>query len=601
MGQPHDAPDVGDMSRLVDGWLTAIRASAGPLTDAASLEPLARRLAELTTAGTAGPREAEQRGSEIADLLVREHLTSPSALRHAVLVLAQSVRDDARAGVPADREEPGPHPIDDVGRHSVAARLTASMAATHVTAVLQVVLEQQESLHSAALAARDEAERARGDVLPRSLGRTREEALEAALRHTATHDALTGLPNRSLFLQRLEAAVDEHHTGTRVTAMFVDLDGFRFVNDSRGHAAGDQVLVAAASRLAEVARAHGALLARMAGDEFAVLLTGRVDRARPSAMAELMLAALERPIDVAGQRPLTVRASIGLAESDRQRSSARELLRAADLALHAAKESGRGQVVTHDLSRTARQLSRSTVATSLPGVVERGELGLAYQQLTRLDTGEPHGVEALLRWNHPRLGELAPRLFVGVAEETSLIVPIGRWVLRQALADLATADWPAVNINVSVRQLLVPTFVDEVRRGLAEAGVAPSRLRLEVTESVIMHLDDGGPLAALRALADDGVRIVMDDFGTGYSNLAALRRLPLRELKLAGTFLDGLLDGGPPDPVDAAILGTVVELAHTLGLTVTAEEVATQAQHEWVRRIGCDIGQGWYYDDLLAP
>jgi EAL domain-containing protein (putative c-di-GMP-specific phosphodiesterase class I) len=173
-------------------------------------------------------------------------------------------------------------------------------------------------------------------------------------------------------------------------------------------------------------------------------------------------------------------------------------------------------------------------------------------------------------------------------------------VLHRALADLAVADWPAVNINVSVRQLLVPTFVDDVRRGLADAGVAASRLRLEVTESVILHLDDPGPLTALRTLADDGVRIVMDDFGTGYSNLAALRRLPLHELKLAGTFLDGMVDGGPPDPVDAAVLRTVVELAHTLGLTVTAEEVATRAQDEWVRAIGCDIGQGWYYDDLRA-
>jgi len=605
MGQHDRAPhDTGAPEWLVDDWLAALGAGAGPLTDPDRLPPLAAQLARLTTsalaatvptARTAGPTRAEPpggpgagpgaegdggagadadtAGSQIAELLVREHLTSPAALRHAVLVVSRAC-----------------------GQALPTARLTAALAATHGAAVLQVVLDQQEAIHAAALTARDTAERARMDALPGPDGGTREEALEAQLRHAATHDALTGLPNRSLFLQRLDAALAGRGSGDRVAVMFLDLDGFKFVNDSRGHLAGDQVLVAASSRLAEVTRSHGALLARLAGDEFVVLATGGVGL-QPLALADLLLAALERPIDVVGQRPVTVRASIGLAELPSAHASARELLRAADLALHAAKEDARGRVMTHDPSRTARQLSRFTAAMNLPGAVERGELGLAYQALTRLETGAPHGVEALLRWHHPRLGELAPRLFIGVAEETALIVPIGRWVLRRALADLARADWPAVNINVSVRQLEVPTFVDDVRRGLADAGVAASRLRLEITESVIIKLDDPAPVAALRTLADDGVRIVMDDFGTGYSNLAALRRLPLHELKLAGTFLDGLRGGEPPDPVDTAVLRTVVDLAHTLGLTVTAEEVQTAEQDELVRSLGCDVGQGWFYDD----
>jgi len=620
MGQHERAPqDTGAPEGLVDDWLAALGAGAGPLTDPGRLPPLAAQLARLTTSalaatvpaartagsaraeppvggrgpsgghaapvdGDGGPgSDADAVGSQIAELLVREHLTSPAALRHAVLVVSRAC-----------------------GQALPTARLTAALAATHGAAVLQVVLDQQEAIHAAALTARDTAERARMDALPGPDGGTREEALEAQLRHAATHDALTGLPNRSLFLQRLDAALAGRGSGDRVAVMFLDLDGFKFVNDSRGHLAGDQVLVAASSRLAEVTRAHGAMLARLAGDEFVVLATGGAGL-QPLALADLLLAALERPIDVVGQRPVTVRASIGLAELPSARSSARELLRAADLALHAAKEDARGRVMTHDPSRTARQLSRFTAAMNLPGAVERGELGLTYQALTRLETGAPHGVEALLRWHHPRLGELAPRLFIGVAEETALIVPIGRWVLRRALADLARADLaradltradcPAVNINVSVRQLEVPTFVDEVRRGLADAGLAASRLRLEITESVIMKLDDPAPVAALRTLADDGVRIVMDDFGTGYSNLAALRRLPLHELKLAGTFLDGLRAGGPPDPVDTAVLRTVVDLAHTLGLTVTAEEVQTAEQDELVRSLGCDVGQGWFYDD----
>jgi EAL domain-containing protein (putative c-di-GMP-specific phosphodiesterase class I) len=210
--------------------------------------------------------------------------------------------------------------------------------------------------------------------------------------------------------------------------------------------------------------------------------------------------------------------------------------------------------------------------------------------LIRLDDGRTHSVEALLRWNHPRLGVLTPDMFVGIAEETSAIVALGRWVLEQACRDLAHSPWPSVNINVSVRQLYSPTFVAEVLRCLDVNELAPDRLRIEVTESVIMNVDDPGPLAALRTLDRLGVRIVMDDFGTGYSNLAALRRLPLHELKLAGAFM-----AGPVDEVDLKILTTLVDLAHTLGLTVTAEGVETPAQDTQVRVIGCDIGQGWWY------
>ncbi len=419
--------------------------------------------------------------------------------------------------------------------------------------------------------------------------------LQQQLLHEATHDALTGLPNRVLFLQRLDEALAEPDPRGRVAVLFLDLDGFKFVNDSRGHLVGDQVLTAVAGRLARTAEQNGALIARLAGDEFVLLLSGREPGLRPLVVANEMLAALNRPITLEGQQPVHVRASVGVVELPTAGASAGELLRAADLALHAAKEDGKGQVVIHDPSRGARQLSRFRVAMNLPGVVERGELALVYQPLIRLTDGEVHSVEALLRWNHPELGQLAPDLFVRIAEESSAILSIGRWVLERACADLARSSWPSVNINASVRQLYSPTFVDEVRRCLDVDGLDPSRLRIEVTESVIMHADDPGPMAALRTLADLGVRIVMDDFGTGYSNLAALRRFPLHELKLAGTFLKGLGPDGAGDAVDIKILATLVDLAHSLGLVVTAEGVETEAQDARVRAIGCDVAQGWLY------
>jgi diguanylate cyclase (GGDEF)-like protein len=424
--------------------------------------------------------------------------------------------------------------------------------------------------------------------------------LQARVLYQATHDALTGLPNRALFLQRLEQAVAHPRPDRRVALCFLDLDGFKFLNDSRGHLVGDRVLQVVARRLAGAVRGSESLLARLAGDEFVVLITGAPDDVRPISVARDLLDTLDASIDVEGQLPVAVRASIGVVEVRVGEAVATDLLRAAELALHAAKEDGRGTIVAHDPTRTARQLTRFEIAMSLPGLVDRDELALSYQPLVRLgDGGGLHGVEALLRWRHPRLGDLSPELFVSIAEESSVIIPIGRWVLECACNDLAdTPGWPAVNINVSIRQLYSPTFVQDVQGALSSSGIAPHRLRLEVTERVLMGSDDQVPLATLRALADLGVRIVLDDFGTGYSNLAALRRFPLHELKLAGTFLDlgrRRARGGAPDPVDVQVLATLVGLAHTLDLVVTAEGVETPEQAQLVQSVGCDVGQGWFY------
>ncbi|GAB3283498.1 putative bifunctional diguanylate cyclase/phosphodiesterase [Kineosporia babensis] len=419
--------------------------------------------------------------------------------------------------------------------------------------------------------------------------------LQERLQHEATHDPLTGLPNRVLFLQRLDRAVADPGPGDRIAVLFIDLDGFKFVNDSRGHIVGDRVLIAVAERLSEAALPSGAFVARLAGDEFVALLTGGSQDLVPMQVAEDLLAALKQPLKVTGQLPVQVGASVGVVELAAAGSNSAEIMQAADLALHAAKEAGKGRVVEHDPQRKAGQLTRFQVAMQLPGLVERGELALVYQPLVRLSDGDLHSVEALLRWKHPTMGSLSPDMFIRIAEENAAILPIGRWVLDRACADLAVSDWPAVNINVSVRQLYSPQFVDDLRRALDRAELEPSRLRVEITESVVMNLEDTEPIAVLDSMIDLGVRLVMDDFGTGYSNLAALRRLPWHELKLAGTFLQSTRSGRPWSPTDQRILKTLVDLAHSLDLLVTAEGVETAEQDAQIRGIGCDVAQGWFY------
>jgi diguanylate cyclase (GGDEF)-like protein len=536
-------------------WERVLAAGPGSAT-------LAADLARLTQEGLSSAQAAAVAGRRIGQLLVDAGHFHADVARRVVTMLARSATDDGT--VPP-----------------ALADLLGAVAAEHAAAAQGLLRRQAEVAGAAGVAARTETERALLDELV----------------HQSTHDSLTGLPNRALFLQRLEDAVGASDPGLRVAVLILDLDCFKFINDSRGHAAGDQVLTVAARRIAVAAAGHGGFTARLSGDEFVVLVSGGPeDQNAPGAeLADVLLAALDPPIPVEGQRPVHVTASVGVVDVTAGDVDAEEVLRTADLALHAAKEDGTGQVVAHDPSRTTRQLSRFRIAADLPGAIDRGELTLVYQPLVRLDTGLPHSVEALLRWNHPQLGQITPHLFVPIAEDSQVIVALGRWVLEQAGRDLAASPWPAVNINVSVRQLYSPTLVDDVKRCLHDNALAPDRLRVEVTESVIVDDDGAGPLGVLRQLAELGVRIVMDDFGTGYSNLAALRLLPLHEIKLAGTFLSGLRPGLPPDPVDRRILATLVDLSHALGLVVTAENIETREQDHQVRALGCDIGQGHYY------
>ncbi|GAA2337522.1 bifunctional diguanylate cyclase/phosphodiesterase [Streptomyces kunmingensis] len=444
--------------------------------------------------------------------------------------------------------------------------------------------------------------------------------LQAGLRHLQTHDPVTRLPNRALFFERLTGALeagayeDSGATG-RVGLCYLDLDGFKAVNDTLGHHVGDRLLAAVAERLthcADLARhATGApLVARLGGDEFALLMEDSTGTEQLAALAETVLRALREPFDLSGQR-LSVSASIGVVERHVADTSTTGLMQAADTTLYWAKADGKARWALFDPERNARRMTRQALSAGLRPAVERGEFVLEYQPLVRLEDGGLRGVEALVRWRHPQFGLLTPNRFIALAEEDGSIVELGLWVLetacRQARAwQLAHPDVPPVfvSVNVAVRQVWDSDLVADVARILEETRLPAELLQLELTESAVMG-STGRPLRALQDLSDMGVRIAIDDFGTGYSNLAYLSRLPVSVLKLDGAFVRGFQDGesvgaggdagAPEDPADAVIVEAMVQLAHRLGLTVTAECVETVEQAERLRRIGCDTGQGWLY------
>ncbi|GAA3348321.1 cyclic Di-GMP phosphodiesterase RmdA [Amorphoplanes nipponensis] len=428
--------------------------------------------------------------------------------------------------------------------------------------------------------------------------------LKHRLEHQATHDPLTGLPNRTMVGDQLDRIFATTDPDARVGLCYLDLDGFKRVNDTLGHQIGDELLVAVAQRLRECAADFRQLAGRMSGDEFVLLIERSSGPEQLTALAEKTLAALAEPYQL-GQHRMRVSASIGVVESNVHETSAAELMKAADLTLYVAKSEGRSRFVMYDAARNARQAARYALAAALPDALDRREFSLVYQPLVTLADQRLTGVEALLRWQHPVLGELAPDAFITLAEETGIIVPLGRWVLEEACAQ--AADWArqfpelqlSVSVNITVSQAHEPALPDEVEGILARTGLDPSLLVLELTESAIM--DANGPLQALASLADRGIRIAIDDFGTGYSNFAYLRRLPVHTLKLAGPFVDGLRDPAGGDSVDERIVETIIRLAHAIGISVTAEAVETRLQAERLRALGCDTGQGWLFARPLPP
>ncbi|WP_265862689.1 EAL domain-containing protein [Streptomyces sp. SKN60] len=464
--------------------------------------------------------------------------------------------------------------------------------------------------------------------------------LQARLRHLQMHDPVTRLPNRTLFFERLTAALESaaaegpasdedlrehthlsyqsyesygHGRTGRIGICYLDLDGFKAVNDTLGHRVGDRLLAAVAGRLTECADGYGYtrsggghLVARLGGDEFAILVEDSTGTEQLADLAQSVLTALQEPFDLSGQR-LSVSASIGVVERRAHGSTATQLMQAADTTLYWAKADGKARWTLFDPERNAHRMTRQALSSTLRPAVERGEFVLEYQPLVDLVDGAVRGVEALVRWDHPQFGLLTPNRFVGIAEEDGSIVELGRWVLHTACRQARQwqKDHPGdrpifVSVNVAVRQVWDSDLVADVAGILAETGLAPHLLQLELTESAVMG-SAGRPLQALQALSDMGVRIAIDDFGTGYSNLAYLSRLPVSVLKLDGSFVRGFQDEEHANPADELIVEALVGLSHRLGLTVTAECVETSGQAARLRRIGCDTGQGWLYSRPVAP
>ncbi|MFE0690443.1 putative bifunctional diguanylate cyclase/phosphodiesterase [Streptomyces xiamenensis] len=447
-----------------------------------------------------------------------------------------------------------------------------------------------------------------GGALLSVLDITERRELREKLWHLQMHDPVTRLPNRSLFVERLTAALNDSATG-RIGLCYLDLDGFKAINDTHGHRVGDELLSAAARRLSQCTNGTtgtGTLVARLGGDEFAVLVESSAGTDQLTGLAQAMLAALQRPFDVAGQR-LSVSASIGVVERECAGVNATSLMQAADTTLYWAKADGRARWTLFDPERNAHRMTRQSLTATLRPAIERGEFVLEYQPIVALADDTLRGVEALVRWQHPQFGRLSPDRFIGLAEENGAIVPLGRWVLTEACRQARAWQLshqhrppPFVSVNVAVRQMWDSDVVADVTRVLAETGLPAGLLQLELTESAVMG-PAGRPLQALQELSEMGVRIAIDDFGTGYSNLAYLSQLPVRALKLDGTFVKGFRTARHLNPADETIVTALVDLAHKLGLTVTAECVEGQAQADRLRRIGCDTGQGWLYAKPLPP
>ncbi|GGI08506.1 putative bifunctional diguanylate cyclase/phosphodiesterase [Egicoccus halophilus] len=425
---------------------------------------------------------------------------------------------------------------------------------------------------------------------------TEQRELQARLERLAFHDPLTLLANRELFRARVDACMHARPApGRRGAVLFVDLDDFKTVNDSLGHAAGDELIRSVARRLRDSIRPDDTA-GRLGGDEFAVLLDDLADPADAIEVAERLRLALERPHRLRG-RSVIVPASVGVAYLA-DAPSTEAALRNADLAMYRAKRSGKSCVATYEPQLHRDALRRLELRSALGGALERGELTLVYQPVVDLVDAEPIGVEALLRWHHPPVGTVPPDAFVPLAEETGAIVPIGLWVLHEATAWLS-GQWPAggrpwsVSVNVSPVQLQ-PRLVGQVEAALQSSALAPERLVVEVTEQALMRQRSWDVVRDLKRL---GVRIAIDDFGTGYSSLAYLSELAVDQLKIDRSFIASLGNGERTEAVPRA----VIELARSLGLSVVAEGIETDAQWQRLLELGCRVGQGYRFARPMPP
>jgi diguanylate cyclase (GGDEF)-like protein/PAS domain S-box-containing protein len=422
--------------------------------------------------------------------------------------------------------------------------------------------------------------------------------LEADLRYQAFHDPLTGLANRTRFIDRLDhALVRARRTGDTVALLFVDLDQFKSVNDSHGHALGDQLLIKVGEQFASLIR-EGDTVARLGGDEFAILLDGGTDASDASAAAQRLIESLRVPFGIDG-REVFAHASVGVALASGPEDGA-ELLRRADLAMYTAKANGKNRFEVFDESVQSAMGERLKLFDDLQGAVERHEFVLHYQPTISIDTGEILGVEALVRWQHPARGLIPPLSFIPIAEESGVIVPLGRWILGEACRQLTAwqrsrpdSSMQSVAVNVSARQIHDPGFVQDVAAVLAQSGLDPQCLTLEITESATMQ-DANTTIAVLSELKKLGVRLAIDDFGTGYSSLSYLRQFPFDVLKIDKSFVDAVGAG------DVKLTSAIVNIAKSLDLEIVAEGVEQRRQLDSLRNLDCDIAQGYYFSEPIT-
>ena len=418
---------------------------------------------------------------------------------------------------------------------------------------------------------------------------------EKELHRLALHDALTGLPNRAGLKVGLDQLLAGRTAGTgRLAVLFIDLDHFKAVNDSLGHAAGDELLISVAQRLTSVARGTNTV-ARLSGDEF-VVVDAFASPKEATALAAGLLEVLRTPMQIEGLEIVTS-ASIGVAVAEDDGETLEDLIRRADIAMYRAKELGRSRWELHEPAETDPTVDRLRALGELRHGIREGALRVHYQPQIDLRTGRTRGVEALVRWQHPTRGLLPPSEFITMAEESGLVRPLGAWVLGETLKQ--ADNWRREGrpssalefaVNLSARQLNDPELVPMVEAGLRLRGIDPALLLLEITETALMA-DPAAALASLTALKNLGVGLAVDDFGTGYSSLTYLKKFPIDELKIDRSFINGL----GSDSGDSAIVGSCIDLAHAVGIRAVAEGVETSGQVHMLKAMGCDLAQGYHF------
>jgi diguanylate cyclase (GGDEF)-like protein/PAS domain S-box-containing protein len=423
---------------------------------------------------------------------------------------------------------------------------------------------------------------------------------EEKIQYLATHDGLTGLPNRVMFGQLLNHAIQGAKRYNRKLAVFfIDLDRFKIINDTLGHEAGDQLLQEIAARFRQTLRAMD-VVARLGGDEFVVMIEEISDLGQVTTVAHKLLAAAIKPVSIMSQE-CRVTASIGVSIYPKDGDDEQSLMKNADVAMYFAKEEGKNNFQLYSTDIKAQSIERLSIETQLRFALERNELTLAYQAKLDFKTGAITGVEALLRWNNPKLGQVTPIQFIPVAEETGLIVPIGRWVYKTAC--MQNVAWQkeglppvCMAVNLSLRQLVDENLIVDIEKALNDSGLAPELLELEITESMVMH-NPGRMIAVLAQIKKLGVRLAIDDFGTGYSSLAQIKHFPVDTLKVDRSFIRNI----PENSEDKAITEAIIAMGKTLSLTVVAEGVETQEQMDFLRQRSCDEMQGFYFSKPIPP